>query len=401
VSRTSSVAGKLITRPLTLACAAAVLIAGGTWVATHQQQLQLVSSCASGYGSPGGHCGPFVPLPQGNLFTRRHISGGHSISVGVAGHDGVPASAIAVLINVAARTGQHDALLRVYPYGHSRPGFPSLNVPAHATRSNVVELPPGRGGRVSFYASSSVTASASVMGYVSSSSVRGGLFVPRRSRRIATKNHVTHHLFTVHVLGRGGVPSSGVRAVVLNLTVSGKPTTVTAYPNGGRRPRHPDLYLSSSQATDTRQVVVKVGSGGKVAVFTSGGPDSIAVDVHGFFTGTTSGSGAQFHTLRAATLSTVTVPAHGTVVVAVAGHRGVPSGSTAAVLNFTDKAVRGTYLTGLPNGSARPGIADIYAPKGLSQSDFDIAQLGSNGKVSIHSSRGRVRVTIGVEGYYK
>ncbi|MEV0805507.1 choice-of-anchor D domain-containing protein [Micromonospora sp. NPDC050200] len=88
----------------------------------------------------------------------------------------------------------------------------------------------------------------------------------------------------LQVTGRGGVPSSGVGSVVLNVTVTGPTSSsfLTLYPAGVARPtassiNFPKWWLGSNNVT------VKVGSGGKVSVYNRAGYVDVVVDVVGFY----------------------------------------------------------------------------------------------------------------------
>ncbi len=70
------------------------------------------------------------------------------------------------------------------------------------------------------------------------------------------------------VLGRGGIPTTGVGAVVLNVTVTdtSRPGYVTVYPTGLARPTASNLNFAAGQSVPNL-VVVKVGSDGQVTLF--------------------------------------------------------------------------------------------------------------------------------------
>ena len=85
------------------------------------------------------------------------------------------------------------------------------------------------------------------------------------------------------VTGRGGVPSSGVGAVVLNVTVV-DPTGsgfMTVYPSGSARPEASNLNFVVGQ-TVPNLVIAKVGAGGAVTLFNSNGSSHVVVDVMGW-----------------------------------------------------------------------------------------------------------------------
>ena len=87
----------------------------------------------------------------------------------------------------------------------------------------------------------------------------------------------------VTVTGVGGVPASGVTAVVLNVTAvaASAGTYATAWPTGEGRPNASNLNLP---AGDTRPnlVIVKVGAGGKVSFYNDAGTIDLIADVAGW-----------------------------------------------------------------------------------------------------------------------
>jgi Tol biopolymer transport system component len=93
-----------------------------------------------------------------------------------------------------------------------------------------------------------------------------------------------NHVVDLQVTGRGGVPASGVGAVVLNVTAVG-PTSagnLTVFPAGQVRPNTSNLNFVAGQ-TVANLVIVKVGTGGKVSLVTSGGQTNLIGDVMGWY----------------------------------------------------------------------------------------------------------------------
>ena len=85
------------------------------------------------------------------------------------------------------------------------------------------------------------------------------------------------------VAGAGGVPASGVSAVVLNVTVTG-PTAashVTVWPAGQVRPNASNLNVAPGQ-TVPNMVMARVGPNGKISVFNNSGSLHLIVDVVGY-----------------------------------------------------------------------------------------------------------------------
>ena len=92
---------------------------------------------------------------------------------------------------------------------------------------------------------------------------------------------------TLHlqVTGRGGIPTSGVSAVVLNVTATAPtaPGYVTAYADGTTRPTASNLNFTKGQ-TVPNLVLAPVGANGKVALFNgSSGTVQLIADSSGYF----------------------------------------------------------------------------------------------------------------------
>ena len=90
----------------------------------------------------------------------------------------------------------------------------------------------------------------------------------------------------MRVTGLGGVPATGVGAVVLNVTVT-QPSAasfVTVYPTGTKRPLASNLNMVPGQVTPNL-VIAKVGAGGKVSLFNNAGTTHLVADVMGWFKG--------------------------------------------------------------------------------------------------------------------
>jgi M6 family metalloprotease-like protein len=86
------------------------------------------------------------------------------------------------------------------------------------------------------------------------------------------------------VVGRGGVPASGVGAVALNVTVT-NPTNssfLTVWPTGAERPLASNLNFVGGQ-TIPNMVIVPVGAGGQVSFYNNTGGVDVVVDVLGWF----------------------------------------------------------------------------------------------------------------------
>src|SRR5207249_6101048 len=86
------------------------------------------------------------------------------------------------------------------------------------------------------------------------------------------------------VAGSGGVPLTGAKAVIINVTVT-NPTAasfLTLYPTGGSLPVASDLNFVAGQ-TVPNLVVVKLSAGGQINIYNGFGSTDVIVDVEGWF----------------------------------------------------------------------------------------------------------------------
>lgn len=128
----------------------------------------------------------------------------------------------------------------------------------------------------------------------------GGVFVPVTPVRIAdTPSGLNTSATpipsggsrTINVLGVGGIPSTGVGAVVLDVAGrSNAGAAVYAYSAGTTRGGS-FLKVDANDGWDSNTVIVKPGDNGKVTFYNSYGNTDINVDVQGYFT-SVSGEGS-------------------------------------------------------------------------------------------------------------
>jgi len=217
----------------------------------------------------------------------------------------------------------------------------------------------------------------------------------------------------VQVAGRGGVPTTGVSAVAVNVTVT-RPTAagfLTIYPAGGPRPLASNVNFTPDK-TVPNLVVVKVGVGGRVSMFNSAGATDVIYDVAGWFSEPGTGGGndglyaplvpARILDTRDGTGGGVRLGPGASLDLQVAGRGGVPATSAAAaVLNV---AATGTtaasYLTVHPTGEARPLAANLNFIAGDTVSNRAMVKLGTGGRVTIYNNAGSTDVVVDVGGWF-
>ena len=196
----------------------------------------------------------------------------------------------------------------------------------------------------------------------------------------------------LQVAGRGGVPSAGVGAVVLNVTSFGQSTPgwVTAYASGTAVPNVRSASYFGSYYTNN-EVVTRVGSDGKVKLRPSSAV-GLVVDVVGWLPTTpwlTPTAPARIVDTRSGLgAPTGKVAAGGRIDVTVAGRGGIPStGAVAAVLSVTaPKPAAAGWVAAWAAGTTRPGVADLQLTGGSTSTGLVTSLIGSTGRVSLYTT---------------
>jgi hypothetical protein len=216
----------------------------------------------------------------------------------------------------------------------------------------------------------------------------------------------------LQVTGVGGVPATGVSAVVLNVTVTD--TTgfgyLTVSPTGTQRPVVSNLNWSAG-ATIPNAVTVKVGTGGSIDLFQSGsGTAQVVVDVAGYYIAGTVTEPGGFSSITPARILDTREPAGGgklgsteTRDLQILGAGGVPATNVSAVvLNVTvTETTANGYLTVFPSGAARPLASNLNWTPGVTIPNLVTVKVGATGKVSLYQfGAGTAQVVVDVAGYF-
>lgn len=214
------------------------------------------------------------------------------------------------------------------------------------------------------------------------------------------------------VLGLGGVPASGVRAVAMNVTVTGgtAPSVLTVWPTGQARPVASNLNWVPG---DTRPNLVVSATGvlGAVDLYNLAGSVQVVADVIGWYDDGSVVGGADLHPLtpsrildtRDGTGSATSPFGPGeSRILEVAGRGGVPaSGATAAVLNVTvTDPTDSSFLTIWPSDVARPLASSLNWPAGATRPNLVVAPLAADGSLALYNLTGQVEVIADVVGWY-
>jgi len=211
----------------------------------------------------------------------------------------------------------------------------------------------------------------------------------------------------VVVEGAGGVPTTGVSAVVLNVAATNVTASsfLTVFPQGGTQPTTANLNTSAGN-TVSNLVTVSVGTTGGVSIFNHAGSADVVVDVEGYYT-TTVGTTGLYNAVTPdrvlGTLAAGTPIAGGTstAVTVTGGSTGVPADAKAVVFNLTASAgTASSFLTAYPAGGNQPTAANLNFGANQIIGNRVTVPVGTGGQVEIFNHAGTANVDADLDGYY-
>lgn len=378
---------------------------------------------------PSGDCEPgavelaptgassYVTLDPARVFDTREpgaasgfVGAGETRTVRFAGTAGIPETGVtAVAFNLTLDATAGAGYVTVSPTGSPRPFTSSVNA-AHAgqTVPNLVIVPLGANGDLDFFVQRGAHLIADAVGYFTSSpaGARGGRIVtvpPVRAfdtRTIPNGYVPAGGRIDVAVTGLPGVPATGVRAVVVNLTgtQAGDAGYVTMWAAGKVQPWAASLNLARPGHTAGNMTIVPVGADGRISIFSQSGGHFVG-DVTGYVTDdgatfTTSGlfvptGPSRWFDTREAAPTPGILAAGETRTVVVPGNDLVPSTAGAVVMNLTGVApVEPGFVTGWPAKLPMPLASSLNMDDGALRGNAAILQTDLDGAVSFFSNMG-------------
>jgi len=401
---------------------------GGT---TQPGQVDVYTVTVSGPGNGTIHAQDVQLLaqPQRVADTR---TGGGAIQSGtsrcfvVAGLDGVPGDASAVLLNVTAVGQTTNGWLTVYPNGQAVPPTSTLNFgPSEYAMANDAIMRVGTGGQVCVNVGTpnNTPGSAHVIldatGYLTSTAPSDVVMLAAPVRLDDTRTDggalATGTSRCFQVAGRAGIPLDA-GAAVLNVTAVGYPTNgwLTVYPAGQPVPSTSTLNFDRSEYAMANGTIMRLGNGGQMCVgvgTVSSAPGSaqVVLDATGYFTADALG---QLPMLDSPQRLADTRVAGGLVssgssrCFTLAGLGGVPSNATGVILNVTAVGY-GTqgWLTVYPAGQPVPATSTLnFDPSEYAMANGTLVALGTSGQVCTNVGTpngvpGAAQVVLDVVGY--
>jgi hypothetical protein len=354
--------------------------------------------------------------PNRILDTRssaQTLSANSSLNLTVSGGaTGVPATATSVVLNVTVTNTSTAGALTVYPAGTNRPLASNLNWSAGDTRPNLVNVTVGSGGQVIIYnfvgSTDVVVDEEGWFGPVVGTLGQYNSLTPSRllDTRVSAQTMTTGTVIDLQVTGAGGVPTTGVSAVVLNATATNTATPgyFTLYPSLTTRPLASNVNWAAGWTVPNR-VIVKVGTNGKVSIFNGQGSADAVIDVSGYFTDATA-TGKLFTPLGPVRILDTrtnggTIAANSAYNLQITGSNGVPAGANAVFLNATvTNTTAPSALTVYPNAASRPLSSDLNWAAGQTIPNLTLATLSSAGASNFYNFAGSTDLVLDLSGYF-
>ncbi|WP_395969866.1 hypothetical protein [Actinomadura sp. 1N219] len=377
-----------------------------------------------GHATPARAEAPSVQPAAGQFYGARTrvmngvtINAGATATVQIAGVDDLPATGLAsAWLNVASRAmaAGGNGALTVYPSGASVPAATGAQYQQVGWNQDLLLVKVGSDGKIMMKnqgaGATAVKVYIDVYGYTLTSpgASAGSSYVGVTPARLA--NEVTVAAggsTTVEVLGKGGVPASGVSHVAFTLTANSTgPTKLVAHASGSPAPTA-FANLDTWTATHRENLaLIPVGADGKVTITNIGTyPSTILVDVSGYYASPSATlAGSVTHAVQPARYGgTVNIPSDGSYTLSPLGANGIPaSGVTAVALNLTMRSTSTGFVRVYPSGEALPPTRTAtYPDANLTHAGFIAAKLGSDGKLVIKNwKNGAVTVTFDVYAYF-
>ncbi len=372
---------------------------------------------------PVAHKPPFAAVSPVRVLETRVSEGlvgyvgarpvaGQVVELSLAGVHGVPADAAAVALNVTAVDAAGSGFVTVWPCGEPRPTASNLNFVAGQTVPNLVVTRLGSGGKVCLFTQVGVDLLADLQGWFPAGAFAAVSPVRVLETRVSEglvgyvgARPVAGQVVELSLAGVHGVPADAA-AVALNVTAVDAAGSgfVTVWPCGEPRPTASNLNFVAGQ-TVPNLVVTRLGSGGKVCLFTQVGVDLLA-DLQGWFPAGAFAAVSPVRVLETRVSEGLVGyvgarPVAGQVVeLSLAGVHGVPADAAAVALNVTAVDAAGSgFVTVWPCGEPRPTASNLNFVAGQTVPNLVVTRLGSGGKVCLFTQVG-VDLLADLQGWF-
>jgi len=367
---------------------------GFTWVA---QVFVRRSAPTASYGGPAG-ASSFTPVRPATVFRPAQVVPAGSVNtVRVTGVGGVPKGATAVATVLEAFNASGAGWFQLLGPGDVRGTVSSLTL--DQGRGSVTSITRvASDGTIRVTGSVAADVRVSVVGYFTraSSLVRAGRFSAISTARVLDTRSTSRvswsggrpgagSVITVPVQGRGGLPSTPVRAVVVNVVALGAdgPGAVQVGTPGMTPGAWNSMLLTRVHQTLAGMVIAPVDAAGRIAVRTSVG-SHLVIDLRGWFSGSseapsTRGLFVPIAATRFFDSRPSGAPVAGVREVLVAGRASMPECPSAVLGNIT--------LLPTTTATAQIGPWGGFVPAAWSNVTAMVTRLAVRNEFTAHTGR--------------
>ncbi|HVE99145.1 MAG TPA: S8 family serine peptidase [Mycobacteriales bacterium] len=371
--------------------------------------------------APATPTGGYVPVAPQRLVDSRtglgspptRLVGGETRTFAVAGQAGIPSDGVrAVVVNVTAVAPSHSTYLTAFPAAQARPTASTLNTGPGRTTATLATVQLSNDGRLAvFNQAGSVDVVLDVVGFYGDGTLaeEQGFEALAPSRLLDTRTDggpvAPGGPRPLQVAGRAGVPGTGVRAAVLNVTVTAptRASHLTAYADGSAPPATSSLNFAAGE-TRANLVVVALDASGRIALANHAGGAHVVVDVLGWFgEGAVGRFGAlpptRLHDTRQS--SSGGVPGGSSITVAAAERAGVPADATAVLVTVTATGATSPAHVSLHVAGEAPRASTLNLRPGSTVANLAVVPTTPEGAVGVYNSAGTTHVVLDVVGFYR
>jgi len=260
--------------------------------------------CDTRAGNPSGLSGGDAQC-NGSNNAGKTLSAGGTLDVQVTGNNGIPAGAIAAVLNVTVVDPARGGFATVFAEGTERPFTADVNYQTGQTASNRVVVPlsttGGAVGQVSVFSSQANDVVVDVTGYYSAAGGSGSMYtsvgpaIRICDTRAGNPSTLSGPLFqcvgktigpastlVVQVAGLAAVPV-GAKDVVINMTAVNptQDTFLTVFP-GATRPLASDLNPSEGDVAGNLSIA-SISPTGTISIYNNSGDVDVVIDVEGWY----------------------------------------------------------------------------------------------------------------------
>ena len=362
-----------------------------------------------------------APMAPARIVDTRFSVGASRLPAGVitrlqiTGQGGIPDDAQAVLANVTVASPTGTGFLTMWNCSAAQPDVSTLNFSANQTVANAATIPLDSSGDLCAVSSVSADLVIDVGGYYSPSAT--GRYMPVSPVRLMDSREglgtparlAAFQVVELPVVGIAGVPTNA-SAVALNVTgiLPAVDAYITAFPCGSVPPTS-SLNPAAGRVTPNL-VMAQVSPAGTVCFFTNTDID-LVVDVVGYvslgaqnrfspstpfrFTDTRDGTRPEINAGRGG----ARLAPGQTLVVQIAGMRGVPTSARAISANLTVVGAAGRgFATAFPCGEV-PTASNVNYELANAVANAAELPLSEGGAICIYSSTA-AHVIIDVNGWW-